>query len=135
MDDCIFCKIIKGEIPCQKVYEDDKVFCFLDINPVNPGHTLVVPKTHSKQLLQMDDSDVAEVFQCAKKIAAAVVTGVGADGFNIGMNNEAAAGQAVWHAHVHVIPRFGNDGLRHWPGKPYQDNQAKEIQDRILKLL
>ncbi len=135
MDDCLFCKIIKREIPSQMVYEDDKVFCFLDINPIHPGHTLVVPKNHSTQLLEMDNRDIAAVFTAAKKVAAAVVTGVQADGFNLGMNNERAAGQAVWHAHVHIIPRFSNDGLRHWPGRKYRQGQAEEVKDRIVRLL
>ena len=135
MDECLFCKIIRGGIPCQKIYEDEKVFCFLDINPVNPGHTLVVPKAHSKQLIGMDESDIAAVFHTAKKVATAIANGVQAEGFNLHMNNEPAAGQVIFHSHVHIIPRFGNDGLRHWPGRPYIEGQDKEIQDRILKLL
>ena len=112
--DCIFCKIIKGEIPCSKVYEDDKVLCFLDIGPVKKGHTLVVPKKHSATLADDSAEDLAACMKAIKKIAPAIAQAAGADGFNVMNNSGAAAGQAVPHTHFHIIPRHSSDGLRHW---------------------
>ncbi|MBI4149852.1 HIT family protein [Candidatus Woesearchaeota archaeon] len=132
MTDCIFCKIIKGEVPSSKIYEDDNVYAFLDISPVNPGHTLVVPKQHCTDLYEMTNDEINAVFTTAKRIAKAVVRGVQADGVNIGMNNGKAAGQIVFHAHIHVIPRFMNDGYHHWHGKPYEGGQQAEVAKRIV---
>ncbi len=133
--DCIFCKIIKGEIPCQKVYENDKVFAFLDIMPVHKGHTLIIPKEHHETLLDMPDDTLAELTKTAKKVAKAVVKATGADGFNIGQNNGEAAGQAVFHFHLHVIPRFNNDGLKSWPHTKLPDEEMKQIQEDIKNSL
>lgn len=135
MEDCIFCKIIKGDIPCQKVYENDKVFAFLDIMPVHKGHTLIIPKEHHETLLDMPDDTLAEVTKTAKKVAKAVVKAAGADGFNIGQNNGAAAGQAVFHFHLHVIPRFNGDGLKHWPHGKLPEEDMKQIQEDIKNSL
>jgi histidine triad (HIT) family protein len=135
MADCIFCKIVKGELPCSKVYEDDKTFAFLDISPVNPGHALVIPKTHCRNILDMSEEDVAAVYTTAKKVAVAVKEGTGAGGITVTMSNEKAAGQVVWHAHVHVIPRFDNDGFKLWPGKPYKEGQQEEMLKRISERL
>jgi len=129
--DCIFCKIVKGEIPCQKIYENDKVFAFLDIMPVHKGHTLIIPKEHHETLLDMPDDILAEVTKTAKKIAKAVVKAAGADGFNIGQNNGEAAGQAVFHFHLHVIPRFNGDGLKSWPHSKLPEEDMKQIQEDI----
>ena len=135
MADCIFCKIIKGEIPSSKVYEDNHVFAFLDINPINPGHTLIVPKRHSEDFYGMTEEEIKQAFTTAKKVAKGVVAGVSAEGFNIGMNNGAVAGQAVMHAHVHIIPRFPNDGHHHWKGKSYAEGQKEEVCRRIREAL
>ena len=132
MPDCIFCKIIEGKLPAQKVYENKDLVAFLDIHPINPGHTLVVPKEHCKNLLDMPERMIEKTFVAAKKIAHAVKKGTNAEGINVGMNNDPASGQVVFHAHIHIIPRYNNDGLKLWPGKPYQDGQAREIQKRIL---
>ena len=133
--DCIFCKIIKKGTPADFVYENDKVVAFLDIRPINKGHLLVVPKKHFTDMLATPDDVLAEISSVAKKIAAAAVKATNADGFNIGMNNGAAAGQLVMHAHLHVIPRFSNDGLRHWPGKELPKEEMQEIRNKIVKLL
>lgn len=135
MEKCIFCKIIKGEIPCTKIYEDKKIISFLDINPINKGHVLVVPKKHHETLLDLPDELLKILIVEVKKIANAAFRGVKADGFNLGMNNYGAAGQLVMHAHIHIIPRFSNDGLRHWPGKNYKDKEMEEISKRIKSLL
>ncbi len=134
-NDCVFCKIIKGEIPCAKVYEDDKIFAFLDIEPVNEGHTLVVPKRHHESLFELPEEFLSSGLGAIKKIAVAVQKAMDADGINIGMNNGRAAGQAVFHAHFHIIPRFENDGLEHWKRKSYQEREIEATARRITDIL
>ncbi len=135
MNDCIFCKIVAGEIPSYKLYEDEKTLAFLDIHPVNPGHTLVVPKKHSYNILDIKAADWAAVAETTRMISRALHDGLSADGINLQMNNREHAGQLVDHPHVHVIPRYKNDGLRHWPGKSYQPGEAEEIVEKTKKNL
>ncbi|MFO8016859.1 MAG: HIT family protein [Candidatus Woesearchaeota archaeon] len=134
-DDCIFCKIINGEIPSSKLYEDDLVYAFLDIQPVNRGHTLIIPKEHHKDLLETPEETIDAMFRAVKKVAPAVIRGVNADGFNLGMNNKEAAGQVVFHAHLHIVPRFKDDGLKLWPGGKYDEGEAERIKESITKEL
>ena len=129
--DCLFCKISKGEIPSSKVYEDKQTFAFLDIAPVHPGHTLVILKNHHEMLSEIPEKDLGHLFKAVQKVAKGVRKGTGCDGINIGMNNGKAAGQLVPHAHIHVIPRYTNDGLRHWPQSRYKPGQEKQIQKNI----
>jgi histidine triad (HIT) family protein len=135
-NDCLFCKIIAGEIPATKVYEDNDFFCFLDIKPINLGHTLIVPKEHHRNLLDLTPELLAKVGPIIQKMALAVKAGTGAEGINIGWNNEAAAGQLVFHAHLHIMPRFGGDGYVHWQG---QDGHSPEefaaVAEKITKQL
>lgn len=113
MADCIFCKIIAGEIPSSKVYEDDRVVAFLDISQVTPGHTLVVPKQHFRNLLEMDADSASQLFARVPDIARKVMKATGAKGMNILNNNEEIAGQTVFHTHVHLAPRYEEtDGLQ-----------------------
>ena len=113
MADCIFCKIIAGEIPSSKVYEDDRVVAFLDISQVTPGHTLVVPKQHFRNLLEMDAGSASQLFARVPDIARKVMKATGAKGMNILNNNEEIAGQTVFHTHVHLAPRYDEtDGLQ-----------------------
>jgi len=107
MDDCIFCKIARGEIPCYKVYEDDDVLAFLDLSQTTKGHTLVIPKKHYDNFLFVPKDIVSKVFGAAQKIAQAQVASLGAEGINILNNTNSVAGQTVMHFHVHVIPRYG----------------------------
>ncbi len=133
---CIFCKIINGEIPCYKVYEDEKIFAFLDIHPVNKGHTLVVPKKHAVNIYDIEESEIAEMVKTGKKLALKIREVTKAEGMNIHMNNEKAGGQAVFHAHIHLIPRYEGDGLTHWPSKGgYADGEAEELAKDISNLL
>ena len=134
-DDCIFCRIVKGEIPSAKVYEDDNVYAFLDIAPVNKGHTLVVPKKHSRDLFEMDDRDACKVMEAIKKIAPAVKEGVKADGIIVSQSNGKAAGQVIMHAHFHIIPRFENDGLKLFPQGKYEEGQIEEVAEEIKQNL
>jgi histidine triad (HIT) family protein len=131
MDDCVFCKIIAGKIPAHKVYENDKIFAFLDVSPVNQGHVLVVPRAHHADLLETPDDVLSDMITRTKKIATAVMKAVKADGFNLGCNTKKAAGQAVFHTHFHVIPRFDNDGLKHWPHKKLTDEEMAKIRDAV----
>src|SRR6185369_13564976 len=127
----IFAKILRGELPCYKVYEDDKAFAFLDIMPRAPGHTLVLPKAAARNLLDIDPSDLAHVMQVAQKIAKAQMTVFRADGITVQQFNESAGGQVVFHLHVHVIPR--KDGIALKP--PASVKEAPEVlKDQAAKL-
>lgn len=123
-NDCIFCRICQGEIPCAKVYEDARVLAFLDLGPVRPGHTLVIPKAHHINLLDTPDEYVTAILAVVRKVGKALMDATGAEGFNVLQNNFSAAGQQVFHAHWHVIPRSAEDGLSFWPQSAYGDNQA-----------
>lgn len=115
--DCLFCKIIADEIPAYKVYGDDNFLAFLDINPVNPGHTLIVSKIHHRNLLDMPEDLTVKLGPLLKKLSQAIKNAVKADGLNIVWNNEPIAGQLIYHSHVHLIPRFTGDNFEHWHGK------------------
>ena len=110
-NNCVFCAIAAGEIPSFKIYEDDLVLAYLDINPFSKGHTLVIPKAHTKGLLDTDNAVLADVIAKVKKVAAHVALTIGCDGFNILQNNGDAAGQTVRHVHFHIIPRWNGDPL------------------------
>lgn len=127
MTDSIFTKILKGEIPSTKVYEDDSVFAILDINPVHKGHVLVIPKDEYKDIHDIPEELFAHLMVIVKRLAKAVKEATGADGINILMNNEAAAGQVIFHAHVHIVPRFAEDGFRNWPSKKSYNEGEKEL--------
>jgi len=135
MEDCLFCKIANGEIPCSKLYEDDKILAFLDIMPVNKGHALVIPKEHLEDIFEIPDDILAEIAKLLKKVSTAVKHGVEADGINLLMNNHEAAGQIVPHAHFHVIPRHKGDGLQHWEQSEYETDEIKLYNDMIQKHL
>lgn len=131
MTECIFCKIIAGEIPCSKLYEDEHIFAFLDIAPVTPGHTLVVPKHHCRNLFDIPEQILQDCALAIKKIGTAVKIGMRAEGLNVGMNNEGVAGQVVFHAHFHLIPRYPDDGLRHWLNGKYKEGEEVHAQEKI----
>lgn len=103
--DCLFCKIVEGSIPAHKIYEDEKTVVFLDILPMSVGHAIVVPKTHSENLLEANPTDVSAVLATMQRIAPAFGSALGADAMNIGINCGAAAGQTIFHSHAHMIPR------------------------------
>jgi histidine triad (HIT) family protein len=135
MSDCLFCKIANKEHPSTIIYEDDEFLAFLDLYPINPGHTLVIPKKHCQDFLDFPKAEETDLMEFMKKVARAVKKGTHADGFNIGLNSGKAAGQAIFHAHFHIIPRFDNDGLSSWPNKEYKEGQMEEIAKRITKML
>ena len=134
--DCLFCKIVKGEIACDKVYEDDKVLAFLDISPVSKGHTLVVPKEHYGKFTETDDVVIGDLMLAAKRIALGMEKALGIKDVNFGINNGQLAGQVVEHTHIHVMPRSSDDGLRLWPGREYQnDEEKKEVAQKIAQAM
>ncbi len=133
--DCIFCKIIKKEIPAMFIYEDDKFLSFLDIEPNTIGHALVIPKEHIENFSSLSSQLAAELIQVVHKIAPQLVKILGADGYNLAINNGQAAGQLINHAHWHIIPRYLDDNLVHWPHS--QDAKEKltstfaKLEDKI----
>jgi histidine triad (HIT) family protein len=110
--DCIFCKIVSGEIPSHKIDEDDKTLAFMDINPWTRGHALVIPKKHSRNIHDADPEDIAATHVAAQRLAQRVRDVLNAEGINILQSSEPVAMQTVFHTHVHVIPRYSDDGLK-----------------------
>jgi histidine triad (HIT) family protein len=110
--DCIFCKIVAGEIPSHKIDEDDKTLAFMDINPWTRGHALVIPKEHSRNIYDVDPEDLAAAMATAQRLAQRLRERLGAEGINLLQSSEPVAMQTVFHTHVHVIPRYSDDGLR-----------------------
>jgi histidine triad (HIT) family protein len=131
----IFAKILRGEIPCTKVYEDEHTIAFMDIMPQADGHTLVVPKAPSVNMLDADSANFGPLFSTVQKIARAVKAGMGADGIVITQFNEAAAGQTVFHLHVHVIPRWEGVALRKHSGAMADAAVLKEHAEKIKAAL
>jgi len=135
MNDCLFCKIVRGEISSHKVYEDDETLAFLDIHPVAKGHVLIVPKMHATNIFDITSESWGAVCETARKVAIAVEAALDTDGVNFMMNNRETAGQVIDHPHVHLIPRFKGDGLKHWPHGAYQDGEAEDAQGKIRECL
>lgn len=133
MENCVFCKIITGEIPSKKVYEDDFTIAFLDIKPSNPGHTLVIPKEHFENIYSMPAEAFARLAITSQKIAIATKQALDCDGINIIMNNEAAAGQIIFHSHIHIIPRNQTDGFTLFPQQSYPTEQEAEEMQELIK--
>jgi histidine triad (HIT) family protein len=128
---CIFCKIIAGEIPAYKVYEDEKFLAFLDIKPINPGHALVVPKNHYANLSEIPETELSNLILRVKKVAALLTEKLNFSDYTISENNGPLAGQSVSHIHFHIIPRFANDKLSDWEHKEYQLGEAEEIIKKL----
>jgi histidine triad (HIT) family protein len=128
MPDCIFCKITQGEMPSLKVYEDENSFAFLDIKPNNLGHTLLIPKEHSRNIFDITEETLCALMGPLKKLAHATKEAASADGISITMNNEPAAYQIVFHAHFHIIPRFEGDNMKH---KNIHDHEMEKIAEKI----
>ena len=133
MNNCIFCKIINKEIPSNIVYEDDKFLAFLDIAKATNGHTILIPKKHSKNVLECDDETLSEMIVVAKKIALNLTSKLGAEGCNILTNCNEVAGQTCFHFHIHIIPRYNDlDGFEpHFEQNKNTELSASEILDKI----
>ncbi len=112
MEDCLFCTIVAGDIPCYKVYEDEKTLAFLDINPINKGHTLVIPKVHVSRISEFEDEDLVGFYRALQKVTGAVERAVRLDGLNLFVNQGKDAGQLIPHFHCHITPRLKGDGLK-----------------------
>ena len=133
MPDCIFCKIVARELPAEIVYENAEWLAFLDIKPINLGHTLLIPKTHYVNLFDLPTELLAKIGGELQRIGRAVKAATGAAGLNLGMNNEPAAGQLINHAHCHLIPRFADDGHRHWHGKTLPTKDELDAMGEKIK--
>ncbi len=134
--ECIFCKIVAGDIPCAKVFESESCLAFLDIAPVNAGHVLVLPKAHYPTLMDTPVELGSDLFQALSMLGKAIMEATGADGLNLIQNNYEAAGQEVHHAHYHLIPRFSDDGLRLWPQSSYDNpEEMGRIATKIADLV
>jgi histidine triad (HIT) family protein len=130
--DCLFCKIIAGEIPCFKLFENDDTLAFMDINPANEGHALVIPKEHAKDVYAVSDASITATVKTAKKIAAAIDKTLNPDGLNLLQCNGPAAAQSVFHFHMHVLPRREGDELKlNWGLKPGDMDAIGALRDRI----
>jgi histidine triad (HIT) family protein len=137
MNDCIFCKIVDKQIPAKVLFENDAVMAIMDIGPIIKGHALVISKQHHATLLETPPATVALLHQAAQKIAEAQMNAFGADGVNIMQNNGTAAGQVVPHIHIHVIPRFQNDGHHwNWNAKSYSNlDEMNQLAEKIVQHL
>ena len=134
--DCVFCKIIAGQIPCTKIYEDDELLAFLDVHPVSDGHTLVVHKEHTSQVDSTAPLAMARIGEVLPKLTASIKQAMNVDGYNVLCNNGVCAGQVVEHMHVHIIPRKANDGVfNQWPSFQYPDGRAAMIAEKIRQNL
>ncbi len=128
---CLFCKIVEGKIPSNKVYEDSKVLAFLDIAPVNHGHTLVIPKDHYKNMEEVPEDLLIHVVKIVKKIGKSLKDNLGVVGYNVIMNNDPIAGQIIPHLHFQIIPRNKNDKLKQWLQGEYKNDEAESIVNKI----
>ena len=135
--ECVFCKIIRGEIPCCKVYEDDLILAFLDIAPFNIGHTVIIPKDHQNSITTLDEIYANRIIKIAPKIGVALMRTINAEGFNLFLNNGSVAGQTVWHCHMHVLPRFAGDKvvISSQPLKYDSMDQMAELAGKLFNKL
>lgn len=134
--DCIFCRIVAGAIPSAKVYEDDRVLAFIDINPLADGHTLLIPKTHYLTIYEMPPQEVAHLCSLLPALARAVSSAVDAQGLNILQNNGPCSGQVVPHLHFHLIPRMPSDRLGYrWPAGKYPEGRLEEVRALVTAAL
>lgn len=126
-DNCVFCKIIAGEIPSHTLYEDEMFKVILDVGPATKGHALILPKNHYANLYELPEEDAAQAIKLAKKMMIKITNKLNCDGFNIVQNNGEVAGQTVFHFHMHLIPRYKNDGeiLKYIAGEPSQEELAQ----------
>ncbi|HLD27888.1 MAG TPA: HIT family protein [Patescibacteria group bacterium] len=133
--DCIFCKIVAGELPAYKIYEDKRFLAFLDINPVNKGHVLVIAKEHYQSFAETPHDVLKDLIVKIQDVSKAMTEALGLKGFNVVNNNGAVAGQLVEHLHFHIIPRLAGDNLHPWPGKTFSDEEMKRTAENISKQL
>lgn len=132
MSECLFCKIINGEIPSYKVYEDEKTFAFLDINPINVGHTLVIPKNHVSKISDAHEEDLVALTNALKRVIKGIEDGLGVDNLNVFVNQGEDAGQIIPHLHYHVTPRHKGDGMKF--EIPQRNLSEEEFEDTVRRI-
>ena len=133
-DDCIFCKIAAGEIPSRKIYEDSDLIAIMDLNPTSKGHSLIIPKEHCTNIYDIDEDIAAKVMKTAKKLATKMTVALNCDGFNLLQNNGETAGQTMFHFHMHLIPRYENDGQHIlWNPGESTPEELEEIRKTIIE--
>lgn len=131
---CVFCKIVEGEIPAYKVYEDDDILAFLDISQVTVGHTLVIPKKHYENIFELDEEGASKLFKAVTKVAKQLKTSLQIENLNILNNNGKLAYQSVFHYHIHLLPRYQNDKFSiNFPTNKLSETQFIELRDKIGK--
>lgn len=138
MEDCIFCKIVKGDLPCFKVYEDDKVLAFEDINPVSQGHTLIIPKRHAENLWEIPEDDLAAIHVASKRVIAAIRKALNPVGVALVQLNGRGVNQVVMHYHLHLMPRSGNEHplpVTNWELKEGDMDSIREVSERIASAI
>ncbi|MDO8136010.1 MAG: HIT family protein [Candidatus Brocadiales bacterium] len=136
MRDCVFCKIARGEIPASKLLENNEVLSFLDINPVNPGHILVMPKKHYETVMDIPEKELGRVMEMVPALSRAVVKVTRAEGLNLFQTNRACAGQTIPHVHFHIIPRHSTDGFSFgWRQGNYPEGEMERLRKDIIKTL
>ncbi len=134
--DCVFCKIVAGEIPSVRLAETPLALAFMDIGPISRGHALVISREHYEDLTAMPPQTAGAIHELAARLAVALKEAVAAEGVNVLQNNGRVAGQVVPHFHIHLIPRFANDGLRWpWPAKPADPAELKRLADQVVSRL
>lgn len=129
--DCLFCKIINKEIPSRVIYEDDNYLSFLDINPNTKGHCLVIPKEHIKNFTELTEKQTTELIKVVKNIAPKLVELLDIKDYNLALNNGSIAGQIVGHIHWHIIPRYKDDGLKHWGSNQEEIDKLEETFNKL----
>ncbi len=130
--ECIFCAIVEGRAPAEVVFEDGETLAFMDINPANPGHTLVIPKQHVRNIYDLDDEAAAAVMRATVRVARAIKKALQPDGMNLVQSNERAGGQEIFHFHMHIIPRWYGDGLR--LARPSEVRRTMAIKEAAAKI-
>lgn len=135
-ENCIFCKIAAGDIPSKTIYEDEQFRVIMDINPATKGHALILPKEHYANLYEIPEEVAADAMKLAKKLAKKMTDALECDGFNVVQNNGEVAGQTVFHFHMHLIPRYKNDGNEEkicWNHLELSDSELEEIHQKLIK--
>jgi len=132
MSDCVFCKIVSGQIPSEVLFENEQVVTILDINPIHYGHALVIPRKHFRDFLEVTPDFFPSILDAARVVSSALVEGLHLEGFNLFSNNGVAAGQSVFHFHLHITPRYENDNIRFVLNlKKYETGKMKQYADLI----
>ena len=136
MTDCIFCAIVAGNAPAERLFEDESTLAFLDANPATDGHTLVIPKRHAGDLFEIEDEDADALWRSVRRVARGIREALAPDGMNLFQSNGRAAFQSVFHVHVHVVPRWADDGIRlPWIPRPGDPQGMAEVAERLRAAL